>query len=57
VLRAVVDKLPSGDIKAIKEAVFNPNYGVDTEVSFNCKHCGEENISMLPLSKDFLPLS
>lgn len=57
IIKAFMEKAPVADVKAIKQAIFNHGYGVDTTVNFNCSHCGKLNSVELPLTSDFLPLS
>lgn len=57
IIKAFIEKAPVADIKAIKQAIFNHGYGVDTTVNFDCANCNKLNSVELPLTSDFLPLS
>jgi len=56
VIAAVINKLPIRDIKTILNAL-KLDYGVDTNIKFECKKCGGVSIVDLPINENFFNVS
>jgi len=52
-----IPKLPAGDLNKIISTFMCKGYGLQTEVTIRCVHCGSRNQIDLPLNKDFFTVS
>jgi hypothetical protein len=52
VISAVIEKLPSKDIKKIINSM-RTTIGIDTKIAFNCASCSTNNLVELPITSDF----
>ena len=53
IIAQVIRQLPSQDRKAIIEAVFGTEYGLETKIKVECEACERVNIIDLPIAEDF----
>ena len=57
IISEVINKLPLRDVHTIIDAIASQEYGVQTEVQFQCLHCKENTLMDLPITPDFFTVS
>lgn len=56
IIAAVIDKLPLRDIRTIMNAI-KTDFGVDTNVKFECSECGGVTVVDLPINANFFDVN
>ena len=56
VIAAVIDRLPLRDIRTIMNSI-KTDFGVDTNVKFECKDCGGVTVVDLPINANFFDVN
>ena len=57
VISKVVEKLPIADVHTLLKEINLLNYGIQTEVTFDCESCGNSNIISLPINENFFSVN
>tara|TARA_R110000824_G_scaffold16054_6_gene66990 strand:+ start:954 stop:1703 length:750 start_codon:yes stop_codon:yes gene_type:complete len=57
VIAKVVEKLPISDVHTLLKEINLLNYGIQTEVTFDCEGCSNPNIISLPINENFFSVN
>lgn len=57
VIAKVIEKLPIADVHKLLKGINLLDYGIQTEVTFDCESCGYSNVITLPINENFFSVS
>ena len=57
IIQQFIAKTTAKDVTVIRQALFDQNIGLQTNVRFKCRKCGADEVVDLPMNENFFSVS